>query len=332
MAYGVIFTALFMMTKYREKPYGRYLEGYGGIIGIGRRRAGGGMIAKVSWYSPKYLLFDAKKRGVCTLVAAMPDSITQLDAREGGVSFVPVDLDHRVTYAPEVMEWADEALGALARDHDWRSFLVRWKLKTLEQELTPRFPKLNGQAKPDSVVNVPTSISEEQILYAAKPFATVTPQERALYEEATKREESLLKVRGERSKLLLAKLNAMLDGSGRYLWEEKNAKGQKVVSKVDLDPVEVADMTSELQKQFEASEGEYKSVLVQGRVISAQRVASVIRGLPDAADVNGMKAEMEQRIRDEVKGEGFTMAKAMPVMLVLLGAALAFVMIYSVVK
>jgi hypothetical protein len=332
VAVAVIFIALLLMTKYRQRPYGRYLEGYGGIIGIGRRQAGGGMIAKMSWYSPKYLLFDAKKRGVLTLVAAMPKSITTLDTREGGVSFVPVDLDNRVTYGAEETEWADEALGALSKDHDWKTFLFRWKAQQLLYETAAKFPAITDKTPPESFVNLQVS-DGETVTLIRKRVSELTTEERTWYDDASAKESQVLPRKVEDSRLLKAKVEAVLNGAQSYVWQTGVDKQNKpTFSKISLDPSETADLKTAIEKEFEASHGPYKDVLVQGRTISAQSVAGLIRGLPDAADVNGMKGEMEQRIRDDIRGEGLTMAKAMPIMIIFLGAAIAFAIIYGVVK
>ena len=51
--------ALFIITKYREKPLGRFLEGWTGLIGIGRLRGLPSQVGKITPISDKVGFFDA---------------------------------------------------------------------------------------------------------------------------------------------------------------------------------------------------------------------------------------------------------------------------------
>ena len=156
----VIFGALFIITKWRERPYGRFLEGFTGIVGIGRTRSGANAIGKlIPFVDVGLALFDpgSGKGKFKRLVTMMPDSIITMPQVYGGVSFAFVELDKRKTVDPHVAEWATEKLGALGKKQDFDRFVFEWKLFELERARHQNFPELSSR-KPDDAIWVPKEL------------------------------------------------------------------------------------------------------------------------------------------------------------------------------
>ena len=78
--------ALFIITKYREKSLGRFLEGWTGLIGVGRLLAAPAQVGKITLMSDKIGFFDAGRgKGKMRVpVMLMPESTFHLGAKDGG--------------------------------------------------------------------------------------------------------------------------------------------------------------------------------------------------------------------------------------------------------
>ena len=154
----VIFGALFLITKYREHAWGRQLEGFTGIIGIGRTKSGANAIGKVIPFVDVGLALFDPGRGqgkFKRIVTMMPDSIITMPQSYGGISFTLVELDKRTTVDPHIAEWGQVILGQLAKKQGFDRFVFEAFLKDIQwQKEKPRFPSLQSLA-PDVKIPIP---------------------------------------------------------------------------------------------------------------------------------------------------------------------------------
>ena len=101
---AVVFGALFLITKYRERGLGRFLEGFTGLIGVARFAAAPNQVGKITTLTEKIGFFDAGKGKMRAPILLMPDSKFQLGAGYGGMAFAFVDGDKRSSVAPDALE------------------------------------------------------------------------------------------------------------------------------------------------------------------------------------------------------------------------------------
>jgi hypothetical protein len=272
--------ALLIITKYREKPLGRFLEGWTGLIGIGRLRGLPSQVGKITPISDKVGFFDAgrgkgKMRGYVSL---MPDSVFSLGAKDGGASFTLVDLDKRSTIAPDVLEWAYTQFSQFAKSHDWPSFCFNFKLFEMQQieqakAKLVQFPPVNTEA------------------WKALPKEAI---------EEYRRLETFASM-PDPDPIMRLKLQAMIRGDKQYYTVETDAKGKEVKVKHELAPLEIVSMVRSITSEIENVAGPLADSVYFGKTIPAQHIAGILKGMPTIQHLTAVAADMEEALRSKIK-------------------------------
>ena len=273
--------ALLIITKYREKPLGRFLEGWTGLIGIGRLRGLPSQVGKITPISDKVGFFDAgrgkgKMRGYVSL---MPDSVFSLGAKDGGASFTLVDLDKRSTIAPDVLEWAYTQFSQFAKSHDWPSFCFNFKLFEMQQV---------EQAKAKLAQLRPLANTEA---WKALPKETIEEYQRLLPFDSMPDPDPTMRL----------KLQAMTRGDKQYYTVEKDAKGKDVKVKHELAPLEIVSMVRSITSEIENVAGPLADSVYFGKTIPAQHIAGILKGMPTIQHLTAVAADMEVALRSKIK-------------------------------
>lgn len=308
--------AFLVFTKWHQRPYGRALEGWTGMIGVGRFPRGGGILGKLSHFSEKILLFEPigrrKERANKVLISAVPESVIQLDQKDGGVSFAFIDMNTRYTSGPpELVSWADRALGDLSKTHDWETFLFKWKLEELKRiQYKQRYPMITEETPPEQVLLFALADGRTY----QKALKDLTQQERNWYQQASVAESTRL----EEVDLLEVKLEALIKKEKFYRVGEQ---------KVEFQIGERADMATSLTRELENSATPVSQTMIGGRMVDARRIASIVLGMPDARYINALKADMEERIRRSQK----TNLKDIMPWVIAVGAIIGFMVIGVVI-
>lgn len=279
--FGVIMTSLLLYTKWHQRAYGRKLEGWTGIIGVMKIPSGGGAMGKMIRYTEKlYQFIPFDKKATKPLISAMPDSIIQLDQRDGGAAFAFIDGDKRVTVAPDVAVWCDEGLGELAESHDWPTFCYRFKKRQLESlDLTPKFPPIADGIKEVNLVYADGKTQTRQV-------AQLSKEDREWYDKMSVYEGSKLR----EIKQSQLRVDAALSGATSYVM------GGQEVPFLARDK---AALSRQITKEIEDFDGPLTDVIRGGRTITTRHIAGIMRGLPDAAYINGLVSDIKEKLRGE---------------------------------
>ena len=276
-----IFGALLIITKWREKPLGRFLEGWTGLIGIGRLLAAPAQVGKITLMSDKIGFFDAGRgKGKMRVpVMLMPESTFHLGAKDGGASFTFVDLDRRATVAPDALEWAHKQFSQLAKSHDWAAFCFNFKLFEMQQveqakARLAQFPPLDNA---DAWKALPKEAVEEY--QRLLPFASMPDPD----------------------PIMRLKLQAMIRGDKQYYTVENDAKGKEVKVKHELAPLEAVSMVRAITSEIENVQGPFADSIYFGKTIPAQHVAGILKGMPTLNYLTSIQADLEEAIRSKIK-------------------------------
>ena len=328
MAPAVFLAGMLIMTKYYEFPYGRFLWRYNGIVGFGVSKAlSAAVIGKVYKFTEKYLIFVpmGTKKAAGLLISAMPESVHQIEQKAGGLSFALVDLDVRTTVAPDVAEWADTVLTDLTDEKDWPSFLFKWKYAQLvdaSKNVARYFPKVEDWNPGlqmiwlPSVVPSPSNPNPKDSVWVQKQAKDASAEQQVWYRQTSESEEKkAASVEGdlatERSLLTAAMTNAKT-----YV----NREGKEV----RLEQRDKFAYARKLNEEFANTKGTVKDALIGGKTVTAQRVAEVMRGVPNPEYVDALREnihEQEARKKKANTGEMMTMVMIVVVLVVVLVVA-----------
>ena len=302
----VVVTMLFLVTKWRQKAYGRFLEGFTGVIGVARSNSGVKLLGKITPYIDSGLaLFDpgkGKGKGK-KILRLMPDSIINLGPDFGGVSFCFVDLDKGVTVDPHVAEWAQGLLGELSDSRNFARFAFAIKLKLLEEDgqYKPRFPPItqeqvvvSGTDDPVTILSPKTVVLVRDGKEETKETTKLTDAERRWYDQASQRESEWVQNRAEKGPELMARLQAALSGSSHYVY-----KGIKI----DLTAADKTAMLREIEQELAGLKGKVADAFFGGITVSLQHVAQALVGVGSSAYVEGIVEEIYKDVESKIKGK-----------------------------
>ena len=293
----VVVTALLLITKHRQRPYGRFLEGFTGIIGVGQAASGANAIGKVIPFIDTGLaLFDPGpgKGKFKKIITVMPDSIIVMPQSLGGVAFTFVNLDKRTTVDIHTLEWTQGVLKKLAKNLRFDEFVFGLKLRELQEAgkigvPQRRFPPTNGDGE-QTVILVGADGQEY-----TKKVSELDAQEAQWYDRVSREETAnmdRLKDLQERGPELKAKIEAALSNSKTY-----HFNGQKQ----PFDGVQKTTLYRALLKELSGRTDSIATAVFGGFTVSAQHVADVLAGIPSAAYIRGIQEEIEKKIRLEIK-------------------------------
>jgi hypothetical protein len=286
----VVFGAYLGATKWQQKPYGRFLQGWTGIIGIGFTEAGANFIGKITMLTEKLALFDAGRKRFQRIIMVMPESIKTLSQRDGGAAFCLVDLDRRTTVASGPLQWANKAFERLAKTKDWRTFCFQVKLAQIEAERNPppRFPPL-VTLPPEAEIIIPQG---SQMLKVK--LAQMNDEQRKWYEAQREKEEKYLEERKRTNEQTTLKLQTLLAGHRKYKYDNKT---------FEVDSIEATAMQREITAQIEGMTDDPLGKIAEGTTVSTMHVASLLRGMPGVQYIQSILEELEKMILSKIKDQ-----------------------------
>lgn len=313
LAPSVALAGILIMTKYYEYPYGRFLWKYNGIVGIGFSKAlSAAVLGKIYKFTEKYLIFVpmGTKKAAGIMISAMPESVHQIEQKAGGLSMAWVDLDVRTTVAPDVAEWADTVLTELTDTKDWPQFLLKWRYAQLiehSKAMTPWFPKVEDwnpgtmQIWLPSVIPKPGVQITTKVEWTQKQAKDATPEEKLWYmgmseTESKKILEAEKDFNTEKNMVVasIANQKTYLDGTGKQ---------------VNLEQRDKFAYTRKLNEEFANAKGSIKDALIGAKTVTAQRVAEIMRGVPNPEYVDALRENIHEQEAKKKKANTEDMMK-----------------------
>lgn len=288
-----IFGALFIMTKYRQKGLGRFLEGWTGTIGftldgqVGKIRP----IGKGLSESEGVAFFDGGKGRMQAPIIISPDSQVPLTASYGGMKVMLVDTHKRTSLPPLALEWAEEQFAEFAKTHDWPHFCYAYKLRQFEhiRELKEKYVQVTDPAN-----QIVTLIEGDPATEVQKPYAKLTEAEKKWYDGRLQYVASLPPLDEQYE----AKLRAAYRGDKSYVFG-KDSKGKPI--RHEITPLEKVEMVQEVTREIRSAQGSIADSIFHGRTIPAQYVANVLMGIPTIQYLVSIMGDIEKAILSKLK-------------------------------
>lgn len=309
---GVIVLAVGLgYIVWREGPMGRYFRGKKGIKALMHFHGAPGVWGILSQYLDKVFLFessgsDRKKTKIKRLIPAVPDAITHLRQMDGGDSFVLIQGDKGLPVSPELEGWAETHLGELAESHDWNHFALKIKRDMInramaEAKLFPTVKDWNPGTQKIMLVKKDGTVENKTAAQVNEDADA-----KAWYIQKSEWAGQVL----ADGKEALAKTNAILNGEGFYVYNGV---------KVNLPPRKKTEWVETITEEIANLKGEVGRALLGGSVVGIQYVANVLSNIPDGIYFDAAKAEVEEKVRKEMKNETAKLMEYAIVALLLLG-------------
>lgn len=330
IAPAVFLGGILIMTKYYEYPYGRFLWKFNGILGFGVSKAlSAAVMGKIYKFTEKYLIFVpmGSKKAAGILISAMPDSVHQIEQKAGGLSFTMVDLDVRTTVSPDVAEWAELMLSDLTDTKDWPNFLLKWRyaqLVEIGKGFKRWFPIVTDWNPGTELIWLPKTIPSPGLAltadseWAQKLAKDATNEEKGWYVDMSTNE------------------SQRMDKIQKDFETEKNLvaaaiSNEKTYAGADGKPVRLEQRdkfayTRTLNEAFANAKGSIKDALIGGKTIPAQRVAEIMRGVPNPEYVDALRENIHEQEAKKKKANTEDMMK-----FVVIAGVLVVILVVAVV-
>lgn len=330
IAPAVMLGGILMMTKYYEYPYGRWLWKFNGILGVGVSKAmSAAVLGKMYRFTEKYLIFVpmGSKKNQGFLVTAVPESVHQIEQKAGGLSMAMVDLDTRVTVEPDMAEWSEKVLSELSDTRDWPTFLLKWKYAQIVdsvKQVTRYFPEVADWNPGTQIILLPKVLPSpnaplnNETKWIQKPAKDATDEEKLWYIGTSQSEAKRIAqiegdIQGEKNMLMAAIMNQKT-----YI----GASGKETA----LEQRDKFALSRKINDEFANAKGQVKDAVIGGKTIPAQRIAEVMRGVPNPEYIDALRENIHEQEAKKKKANTEDMMK-----FVIVAGVLVVIMVVAVI-
>lgn len=308
----VVLGAFAAIRVYYEYPLGRFFWHKKGIKAVMHFHGAPGVFGMLYPYLDKIFLFissgsERKKNRIVRLIPAVPGAITHMRQEDGGDSFVTIQGDKGLPVSPELEAWAEKHLNELAASHDWNHFALRVKRDLLHRDIAEAklFPKVKDWNPGTDIINLVTA--DGTLITKQAIEVNKDPDAKAWYLQKSEWAEQLLKNAAEQE----AKTQAILNGDDFYLMPN----GQKVM----LPPRKKSEWVRLITEEIANLKGEVGRAVLGGTAVGVQYVANVLSNVPDGIYFDSAKAEVEEKVRKEMKKKADDIIKTAIAAVIVLG-------------
>lgn len=304
---------------YYEYPFGRFFWKKKGIKAVMHFHGAPGVLGILYPYLDKIFLFvssgsERKKNRIVRLIPAVPGAVTHLRQDDGGDSFVLIEGDKGLPVSAELESWAEKNLNELADSHDWNHFALKTKFDLLqrainEAKLFPRIQDWNPGTETANLLMADGSIQP-------KLAKDCTLEERSWYIKTSEQAANFL----ADSKAQQAKTLAILHGESFYM---------DGPLKVELPPRKKTEWVERITGELANLKGEVGNALLGASQVTVQYVANVLSNTPNGVYFDSARAEVEEKIRKEMKKKGDDVIKLAIAAVIVLGGVSILVIVLS---
>jgi len=318
---ALVGTSAFLAIRvYYEYPFGRFFWKKKGLKAVMHFQGSPGVLGQLYPYLEKVFLFissgsERKKNRIIRLIPAVPGAITHLRQEDGGDSFALIEGDKGLPVSAELVAWAEKNLNELADSHDWNRFALKTKYDLLARAIAEAklFPMIKDWNPGTETV---TLLAEDNITLYHKEAIKCTDEEKSWYIKTSAQAATFLKDTEEQQ----AKTLAILNGEDFYV-----QSGQKI----PLPPRKKTEWVEKITAELANLKGEVGRAVLGGSLVSTQFVASVLSNTPNGVYFDSARAEIEEKIRKELKKKGDEVIKAAIAAVIVMGGIAIILVVMS---